>query len=130
MSSIVMLHEGDPKAKLLNDLGDISGIDLFNAQVLCAIYLRPQKTKNGIFLTDRTVDEDRYQSKVGLLIKVGDSAFSPGDGWWMKGDVPRVGDWVIFRAADGWDTDIHGVKCRMLSDTAIRGRVSQPDELW
>ena len=130
MPAIAMLHKGDPKKELLDKLGDISGIEFFNTHVLCAIYMGSDKTAGGVFIPDKHRDENRYQSKVGLVVKTGPSAFMPADGWWESGDVPCVGDWVIFRASDGWDMDIGGVQCRMLSDTAIRGRIDKPDRLW
>jgi co-chaperonin GroES (HSP10) len=74
---MVMEHEIDPKEKLLTDLGDLSGIEIFNNQVLVAVYIRPNKTKSGIILTDETVNEDRYQGKVGLLVGMGPAASQP-----------------------------------------------------
>jgi hypothetical protein len=43
-----MSHEEDPKKKLLEELGDISNVELFHNQVLLAVYLRPEKTKSGL----------------------------------------------------------------------------------
>jgi hypothetical protein len=44
------------------------------------------------------------------------------------------GDWVVFRPADGWALDVWGPKealrCRMLSDTAIKAKISHPDQVW
>jgi hypothetical protein len=130
MPAIAMQHKGDPKQELLDKLGDISGIEFFNTHVLCAIYMGSEITKGGIIRPGKSVDEGRYQSKIGLIVKMGPSAFIPSDGWWGHDDRPRVGDWVIFRASDGWDMDIGDVQCRMLTDTAIRGRIDKPDRLW
>lgn len=130
MPPMIMDHEVDPKKKLLEDLGDLSSVELFNNQILVAVYIRPQKTKSGIYLTDKHVDEDRHQSKVGLLLKKGPSAFEPNDEGWFKGEEFNLNDWLVFRPSDGWSITIHGVLCRILSDTQVKGRVQNPDEVW
>jgi len=85
MTLIAMQHDVDPKQKLIEDIGDISKVELFNNQILVAVYIRPQKTKSGIYLTDKTTDEDRYQSKVGLVLKKGPTAFVDPEGKWFDG---------------------------------------------
>ena len=130
MSNIVMLHETDPKAVLLKDVGDVSHIEVFNMQVLVAVYIRPEKTKNGIILSDKTRDEDRYQSKVGLIIKKGPSAFVDESDKWFSGIDVKEGDWIVFRPSDGWNITINGTLCRMLDDMSIRARISHPDQVW
>ena len=67
MPAMIMDHDVDPKEKLLSELGDLSQVEIFNNQVLVAVYIRPNKTKSGLYLSDKTTDEDRYQGKVGLL---------------------------------------------------------------
>ena len=129
MPHVAMVHEKDPKAALLEALGDTDGFDLFNNQVLCAVYIRPNKTKSGIYLTDRTTDEDRFQSKTGLIIKTGPSAFEESEDWFRQ-SRPKVGQWAIFRASDGWNVTVNGVLCRLMDDISIRGRVSHPDLVY
>ena len=124
-----MLHEKDPKLSLLEELGDISNVELFHNQVLLATYLRPTKTKSGLILTDSHVDEDRYQSKVGLLVKRGPMAFEQ-DGNWFSGMTFGDHDWLVFRPSDGWSITVNGVLCRIFDDINIRGRVPHPDAVW
>ncbi len=69
MPFMLMEHEVDPKEKLLKDLGDLSEVEIFNNQLLVAVYLRPEKTKSGFYLPDQNRAEDQFQSKVGLLVK-------------------------------------------------------------
>ena len=134
MSNIAMLHETDPKAVLLKDVGDVSHIEVFNMQVLVAVYIRPEKTKSGIILSDKTRDEDRYQSKVGLIVKMvikkGPSAFVDESDKWFSGINVKEGDWIVFRPSDGWNITINGTLCRMLDDMSIRARISHPDQVW
>jgi co-chaperonin GroES (HSP10) len=128
--NIAMLHEADPKEKLLADLGDISKIELFNTNVLVAVYIRPEKTKGGIIMSSKSLDEDRYQSKVGLVVKTGPSAFVESDGKWFNGLKIKVGDWLVFRPSDGWNITVNGVLCRMFDDASFKGRIPHPDNVY
>jgi co-chaperonin GroES (HSP10) len=128
MAHAQMLHENDPVQSILKELGDLSGIELFHNQLLVAVYQRPEKTKGGLILARSTLDEDKYQSKIGLVIKKGPQAFVNTDTWTFE--PVELGEWVIFRPSDGWGTSINGVLCRFLVDTSIKGKVSQPDLIW
>lgn len=126
-------HAEDPAQKLVKELGDLSSVELFNNQILVAVYIRPTTTIVGgkeFFLTDNTVDEDRYQSKVGLLVKKGPAAFDDKTGEWFAGENFDLNDWLVFRPSDGWSITIHGVLCRVLSDTQVKMRVKYPDEAY
>ena len=130
MPAMVMHHHVDPKEALVASLGDLSDVELFNAQVLVAVYQRPEKTKSGIILTDGHRDEDRFQSKVGVIVKMGEGAFKDPNGTWFNGVDLQVGDWVVYRVSDGWSLTINKVLCRMMDDTAIRARIAHPDTVW
>lgn len=125
-----MTHDVDPKKTIHDELGDISDIELFHNQVLVAIYVRPEKTKGGLYLTSNVRDEDKWQGKVGMIIKAGSDAFKDDTGTWFQGITLGVDDWVVFRPSDGWQISVHGVPCRILSDTDIRGRLPAPDAVW
>lgn len=130
MPYMVMQHEVDPKQKLKDELGDISNVEIFNNQLLVAVYIRPQKTKSGLYLADKTVEEDRYQSKVGLVIKKGSDAFIDPEGKWFRGYTIDENDWIVFRPSDGWSITVNGVLCRILDDVNVRGRIDHPDRVW
>jgi len=130
MPFMTMEHEDDPRKKLLEELGDISNVEVFQNQLLVAVYIRPQKTKSGLYLTDKTTDEDRYQAKVGLLVKKGPSACVDTDGEWFNGINYELGDWLVHRPSDGWSITVNGVLCRMLDDITVKGRVDHPDRVW
>lgn len=130
MPFMTMDHDVDPREKILSEIGDLSTIELFNNDLLLGVYIRPKKTKSGIFLSDNYVSEDQYQSKVGLLLKAGPSAFEPNEEGWFKGVKFNIGDWLVFRPSDGWNITVHGVLCRMVKDTQIKKRIQKPDEVW
>jgi co-chaperonin GroES (HSP10) len=130
MPFMTMDHASDPKAGILKDIGDLSTIELFNNQVLVAIYVRPTKTKSGIYLPDATVAEDKIQGKVGLVVKKGPMAFVDASEQWFTDIKVDEGDWVIFRPSDGWGITINNLMCRILEDTAVRGKITAPDQVW
>jgi co-chaperonin GroES (HSP10) len=125
-----MDHEVDPKAAILEEIGDISNLEVFNNQIVVAVYIRPQKTKSGIILTDKTTDEDRFQSKVGLILKQGPTAFDDPSGVWFSEMDVSEGDWVVFRPNDGWSITVNNVLCRMIEDVNVKGRIDHPDRVW
>ena len=130
MPFMIMKHENDPRAAIKKEIGNLDHIEVFNNQVLCAVYIRPEKTKSGIILPGQTRDEDKIQGKVGLVVKMGPQAFVDPDNQWFDGVKIENDEWVFFRPSDGWSVTINGVLCRILDDTNIRGRVQNPDEVW
>ena len=130
MPHMIMSHDEDPKDIILRELGDIEKLKVFHNEVVVAVYLRPEKTKSGIFLTDSHRDEDRHQSKVGLVVKMGPEAFNDPNGNWFRDMDVKLYDWVVYRPSDGWTITINNVLCRALKDTNVRGSVPQPDMVW
>lgn len=130
MPFMTMEHEKDPKKELKKQVGSLADLDLFNNQVLCAVYIRPEKTKSGIYIPGQTRDEDRVQSKVGLVLKKGPQAFVDETNSWFSGVSVEVDDWIFFRPSDGWSCTVNGVLCRILDDTNVRGKIGHPDEVW
>lgn len=120
----------DPKQALLDAVGDLSSFDIFHNQILVAIYVRPDRTKGGIILTDKTIEEDEYQGKVGLVVKKGPSAFVDSEEDDFQGQSVDVGDWVVFRVGDGWQLTIRDTACRILTDRTIRMRIKNPGDIF
>jgi len=130
MPYMTMDHDVDPKEKILAEIGDLSSIEIFNNDLLLAVYIRPKKTKSGIYLSDQYVSEDQFQSKVGLLVKTGPKAFEQNEEGWFEGEKFEINDWLVFRPSDGWNITIHGVLCRVIKDTQVKMRTQKPDEVW
>jgi len=130
MPPMKMAHAIDPVKEIQSKVGNLKDIELFNMQVLVGIYVRPQKTASGILLTDKTIDEDNYQGKVGLVLKTGPSAFVDETRKWFNGQQIKVGDWVVFRPSDGWALSVNGKSCRILDDLSIKARIKEPDMIW
>jgi co-chaperonin GroES (HSP10) len=130
MPFMIMQHEVDPAKVILDEIGDTSKVEVFNNQLLVAVYIRPEKTKSGLLLPGQTRDEDKFQSKVGLVLKKGPSAFQDTSGEWFQDIDIDVNEWIIMRSSDGWSITVNGVLCRMIDDMNVRGRVDHPDRVW
>jgi co-chaperonin GroES (HSP10) len=130
MPFMLMNHEIDPAKVILDEIGDTSKVEVFNNQLLVAVYIRPEKTKSGLLLPGQTRDEDKFQSKVGLVLKKGPSAFQDTSGEWFQDIDIDVNEWIIMRSSDGWSITVNGVLCRMIDDMNVRGRVDHPDRVW
>jgi co-chaperonin GroES (HSP10) len=126
----MMEHDENPKVVLKEQIGNTDSFEIYNNQILIAVYVRPEKTKSGIFLPDAHRAEDQYQSKVGLVLKKGPAAFEGDDSLWFKDMNIELDDWIVFRPSDGWPITVNGVLCRMLDDTSVRGKIDVPDKIW
>lgn len=120
----------DPKQALLDAVGDLSGYDIFHNQILVAIYVRPNITAGGILRPDENIKEDEYQGKVGLVVKLGPTAFVDTDDEEFHGQSLSVGDWVVFRTGDGWQLNIRDTACRILNDRTVRMRIKNPGDIF
>jgi co-chaperonin GroES (HSP10) len=125
-----MTHDIDPRDKIWKEIGKIDNVRIYNNQVLIAIYERPEKTASGIFTTQQYRDEDKWQGKVGLVVKKGPTAFVDDEGKWFQQQNIKVGDWVVFRPSDGWPLTVNGKMCRMLEDINLKGDIDHPDDVW
>lgn len=129
-----MVHDEDPREKLLNEVGTwIDDIDIFHNQILLAIYDRSKhalKTKSGIYISQRTAGEDEHQGKVGLVIKKGPLAFVDDDTVKFHGQNVEIGDWIGLRPSDGWPLKINDTICRMVRDVDVRARARTPDCIY
>ncbi len=129
-----MTHDIPAAQAIMDTLGGAhEGFDVFGADLLIAVYTRPEKTKGGIILTQNAQGEDHWQGKVGLVLKVGPLVNESLDEWFY-GALPKPGDWVVVRVGDTYAFDIHGpkdkVRCRLVEAKQLRGRVTAPDTVW
>ncbi len=116
----------DPKQVLFKALGK-HDTEVLHAQVLVAGYVRPAKTKGGIFMPDKVIEEDRFQGNIGLVIAMGPGAFKDDNIAQFHGKSLKLGDWVMYVPADGIGIFIREVPCRLFSDTRILMKVTDPE---
>lgn len=140
VSSVSTLHEiaeasgSDPRGALLTALGDISHWEIGPRKVLCATYIRPEKTTGGIIRITRSLEEDRFQGKVGLVLALGPLCFD--DPKYFGDFRIDVGEWAIFNPSAGWesyqvrDSGRDGVPVRLFDDTQILGKTTEPWRIY
>jgi hypothetical protein len=123
MPNVAMQHEKDPRQALLEQAGDVSRFEICDNEVLIAIYMRPEKTKGGIVMVPRNLQEDLYQSKIGLVLRIGPTC-----------DFPLVKielyDWVLVRPSDGYNLEVNFLPCRLAYDKHVRVKVPDPEMIW
>ncbi len=116
-------EQSDPKQALLDSLGDaINHVHPLRYEAIVATYVRPEKTAGGIYLSDRTLVEDRFQGKVGLLVKFGPLAFS-AEHWGDRAPQLHEEMFVLDPRGDG-------TAVRRMDDIGIRGIVDNPALIW
>lgn len=115
------------KALLKHLAGAQKGLTVLHSQVLVAGYISSNRTKGGIILTDNTVEEDRWQGNIGLVIALGKGAFKDDAVAKFNGDKLKIGDWVMYLPADGISLFINQVPCRLFQDTRILMKVDNPE---
>ncbi len=116
----------DPKQVLIKAIGK-HGTEVLHSQVLVATYVRPAKTRGGIFMPDKVIEEDRFQGNIGMVIALGPGAFKDDTIAQFHGKSLKEGDWVMYVPADGISLFINEVPCRLFSDTRILMKVTDPE---
>jgi len=111
---------------IIDKVGDISGIEVMYNMVLMATYVNPNKTKGGLILTQNTVEEDVWQGKVGLVLKMGRDAFKDSEEVYFNGQKANIGEWVVFKIGDAWQVAVNGWPCRLVRDSSIKMKLSDP----
>lgn len=130
MPSALMKHEIDPATDAWNRIGDLSGVDVFNSEVLLAIYQQPEKTLGGIIVPNASREENIYQGKAGMVVKKGPLAFQSTDSVDFGGQDVEIGEWIAIRPTDGWAVKVNGVECRLVTDVNIKLRIQSPDVIY
>jgi co-chaperonin GroES (HSP10) len=129
ITKFAMAHEKDPADVIREEVGDLSKIDVFHNQILVGIYRRPEKTAGGIIITQRSADEEKFQGVVGLVLKVGPTAFKDDAHNQFCGQSVEPGQWLVYRTSDTHKVAINGVTCRLLEDAHVKLRVAHPDQV-
>ena len=126
----------DPRRAVIDAVGqsNIDKFEVFHNLVLVGTYARSDKLKSGLILGgDRTRAEDRFQGKIGLVLKVGPMAFQDDAVNKFGGVTVKPGDWVMYRTSDAQefffvdeDKPLDGASARLIEDSHIKARVADP----
>lgn len=123
----------DHKQAIIDAVGDISSFELVGSDVLVGIKPEKEKTDGGIFLTDKKIEEARYQSKVGLIVAMGPTAFKydpENPACAFEGKKPKIGDWVVSYAHESREIGVRATYCRIVPDRAIRMITTDPEAIY
>jgi len=113
---------------------DLDKIVVATNHVLVGIWMRGtvKELAGGqkLYIPEKAADEDRWQGKVGYVLKKGPIAFK-SDERNDFGDLdPKAGECVLYRTNDGFSLDINGVHCRMIEDVHVKAVVPNPEMIW
>lgn len=117
---------------VMRELKDVELPSPVGYYVLLAIFKRPEKTRGGIILADRTRDEDDYQGRVGLVLAVGDHAYRSDKFREFDDEWVSPGDWVVFPVFENAATKFkfNGVTLATLPDDKMLAVVSNPMDVF
>lgn len=134
----------DPlKQRIIDKIGDLSGFEIAQNEVLLGIYMRDEVSPGGIIMVASTLKEDRFQGKANLVLKIGSACrfvrTDPNTG--VTYGIPiAVHDWVMLRPSDTWAFDYTPkpesqdlkdfVPCRLVFDDQIRAKIPHPGAVW
>ena len=137
LRSIAQAANSDPRKALLDSAGPLTDYEVFHNLVLVATYVPPEKI-GSIIMPDKSMMEARFQGKMGLVLKCGPLAFKDDAAAQFGGITVEPGDWVLYRPSDGIELFIKdhmglandGLACRLLEDSLIKGRVTDPSLIY
>lgn len=138
-STVVELARSkDQKQLIFERVGDLTKHQVLKDLVLVATYIEPETTAGGIIKPDRMLDESRYQGKVGLVLKLGPTAFKYDGAYPYEGPIPVVGDWVKFHPSNAREFFLggpggkgnSGISCRHVSSELIEAIIDDPEKIW
>jgi len=86
------------------------------------------KTKGGVLLSDKTVEETQIATNVGLVLAIGPDAYNDKERF-PNGPWCKKKDWVIFARYAGSRLNIEGGELRILNDDEILGTTDDPESI-
>ena len=112
-----------PTDKVLERLPNPTGWRL-----LVLPYKGQGKTKGGVILTDKHVEERGYTTVTALVLKMGSECYKNEERF-PNGPWCKKGDWIIFGRYAGSRFGIEGGEVRILNDDEVIGTVKDPESL-
>jgi co-chaperonin GroES (HSP10) len=94
-------------------------------RVLIALPTIEETYESGIVKADRTLNEERILSTMGIVLDMGGEAYSDKERF-PNGPWCKVGDFVMFRPNSGTRFKVNGQELRLLNDDSIEAVVPDP----
>ena len=105
-------------------------------RVLIAPFNPPKKSKGGILLNQKTLEEDAIQTNVGYVLRMGPLAYADKERY-PSGPWCEEKQWVIFARYAGSRFRLNdekraafGSEVRILNDDEILGTILDPDDIY
>lgn len=136
MPLVRMQHDIDPRQEIIDRVKPfLDGVHVMGEDVLLGVYVRPEKTKGGVHLTQSYRQEDEYQGLACVVLKMGPLAFVEDDDHKYGERKPQVGDWVAVKKSQGYSLKIGASAidvqpCRLMNESGIKLIISEPDMVW
>lgn len=137
-----VIHETDPKQDIMEDVGPFIGaFTPLSDRILIVMYERGKRrdgnaevrSRGGIIVPQKSLDEDKFQGRVGLVMRMGALAFADDNTHHWGDPVPRIGDWVMVRVGDTSPFDLpNDRRARYVHDADVEAIISQDgyDLIW
>ena len=97
-------------------------------RILVLPFKAKDKTKGGILLTDKTIEDSQMTASVALVVAVGPDAYADKEKF-PNGPWCKQGDWVVFGRYAGSRIKIEDGEVRLLNDDEILGTVDRPEDI-
>ena len=91
-------------------------------------YQGVEKTKGGLLLTDKAIEEQQLTTNVGLILSMGSDAYADKNKF-PNGPWCKKGDWVVFAKYAGSRVRIEGGEIRILNDDEILAKLKDPKDV-
>ena len=86
------------------------------------------KTKSGLHLTDKTIEEAQITTNICKVLKVGPDAYKDKERF-PKKPWCKEGDWVIIAKYAGSRISIEGGELRIINDDEILATIDHPRDI-
>ena len=87
-----------------------------------------EKTKGGLLLTDKAIEEQQLTTNVGLILNMGPDAYADKNKF-PNGPWCKNGDWVVFARYAGSRVKIEGGEIRILNDDEVLAKLKDPKDV-
>ena len=94
-------------------------------RLLIALPKLEETYDSGIVKSEKTLNEERIMSTMGVVLDMGDEAYSDKERF-PNGPWCKVGDFVMFRPHTGTRFSVNGQNLRLLNDDSIEAVVADP----
>ena len=119
----------NPSAGLSSDRTEIDKLPKPSGwRILVLPFKAKEKTKGGVILTDKTLEDSQLTASVALVMALGPDAYQDKEKF-PNGPWCKQGDWVVFGRYAGSRLKIEGGEVRLLNDDEILGTVDSPEDI-